>query len=163
MLLKFMVTSFLFLWLQFSCGQDTSLMVNEKRLEAHIMELAKYGQDAEGVTNRVAYSDADIAGRVYVMQLMKDAGLEVTIDFAGNIIGKRNGKDATKKPIAFGSHIDMVPNGGNYDGCVGSMGAIAVIESLNDANTRTIHPLEVMKKEVFLVVEQWQELLTILL
>ena len=75
---------------------------------------------------------------------MKKAGLEVTIDFAGNIIGKRNGKNASLKPIAFGSHIDMVPDGGNYDGCVGSISALEVIEVLNENQYITEHPLEVI-------------------
>jgi N-carbamoyl-L-amino-acid hydrolase len=59
---------------------------------------------------------------------MKKASLEVTIDYAGNIIGKRKGKNPLLKPIVFGSHIDMVPDGGNYDGCVGSIGALEMIE-----------------------------------
>ena len=63
---------------------------------------------------------------------MKKAGLDVTIDYAGNIIGKRKGKNPSLKPIAFGSHIDMVPDGGNYDGCVGSVGALEIIEVLNE-------------------------------
>ncbi len=144
MFLRISVLLFSFLCFQTSLAQNAAVRVNKDRLENHILTLATYGQDDQGVTNRVAYSDADLAGRAYVIDLMKNAGLTVHIDFAGNIIGKRAGKDASKKPIAFGSHIDMVPNGGNYDGCVGSMGAIEVIESLNDANITTIHPLEVI-------------------
>ncbi|MEP6726899.1 MAG: M20 family metallo-hydrolase, partial [Bacteroidota bacterium] len=69
---------------------------------------------------------------------------DVSIDFAGNIIGKRKGKDPSKKAIAFGSHIDMVPAGGNYDGCVGSLSAIEAIEILNENKIITTHPLEVI-------------------
>jgi len=75
---------------------------------------------------------------------MKEAELEVTIDAAGNIIGKKNGKNPSLKPIAFGSHIDMVPDGGNYDGCVGSVAALEVIEILKEKNIITNHPLEVI-------------------
>jgi N-carbamoyl-L-amino-acid hydrolase len=78
------------------------------------------------------------------MELMKKAGLDVYIDQAGNIIGKRKGRNSSLKPITFGSHIDMVPDGGNYDGCVGSVGALEVIEVLNEQKLVTKHPLEVI-------------------
>ncbi len=117
--------------------------VDQGRLEATIMSLAEFGVMENGETNRVAFSDADLAGRAYIISLMQVSGLDVSVDFAGNITGKRAGKDPSKKPIGFGSHIDMVPNGGNYDGCVGSLAAIEVIRSLNEAEIQTEHPLEV--------------------
>ena len=92
------------------------LNANQQRMEKRIAELAQFGKDANGKGYRVAYTKGDIEGRNYFMGLMKNAGLEVSIDAAGNIIGKRNGKNPSLKPIAFGSHIDMVPDGGNYDG-----------------------------------------------
>ena len=120
------------------------IRVNEKRIEQRIQEFAKFGINEKGQPYRVAYSQGDIEGRAYFMDLMKKAGLEVHIDYAGNIIGKRAGKDSSKKPIAFGSHIDMVPNGGNYDGTLGSFTALEIIEVLNDHNIITNHPLEVL-------------------
>lgn len=75
---------------------------------------------------------------------MEEAELEVSTDFAGNIIGKKPGKNPKLKPIAFGSHIDEVPNGGDYDGPVGSMGAIEVVRTLNEKGIETQHPLEVI-------------------
>ncbi|WP_374960170.1 Zn-dependent hydrolase [Gilvibacter sp.] len=117
--------------------------VNTKRLEASILDLGKIGVDDKG-TQRVAFSDADIQGREFVVKLMRAAGLEVSIDFAGNIIGKRAGRDNSLPTIAFGSHIDTVPNGGNYDGCVGSLAAIELINILNENKIVTNHPLEVI-------------------
>jgi N-carbamoyl-L-amino-acid hydrolase len=117
--------------------------VDQGRLEATIMSLAEFGVMENGETNRVAFSDADLAGRAYIISLMQVSGLDVSVDFAGNITGKRAGKDPSKKPIGFGSHIDMVPNGGNYDGCVGSLAAIEVVRTLNEAGIQTEHPLEV--------------------
>ena len=127
-------------------SQSKSILVNQERLENSILELAKFGQDPEntGELSRVAYSDGDIKGREYVISLMRKAGLEVSIDYAGNIIGKKQGTDNSKPPIAFGSHIDSVPNGGNYDGCVGSLGAIEVLQTLQDQNITTEHPLELI-------------------
>ena len=60
------------------------------------------------------------------------------------LLAEEKGKDPSKIPIAFGSHIDMVPDGGNYDGCVGSIGGIEVIETLNENNITTEHPLELI-------------------
>ncbi len=120
------------------------LSVNGKRIESRIFELAKFGVDEKGRGYRVAYTKGDIEGRAWFMELMKKAGLDPTIDAAGNIIGKRKGKNASLKPIAFGSHIDMVPDGGNYDGTLGSISALEVIEILNENNVVTEHPLEVI-------------------
>ncbi len=123
---------------------DDILKVNEMRISNRIFELAKFGLDEKGRGYRVAYTKGDIEGRAWFMDLMKKAGLNPTIDAAGNIIGKRKGKNASLKPIAFGSHIDMVPDGGNYDGPVGSLGALEIIEVLNEHNIITEHPLEVI-------------------
>jgi beta-ureidopropionase / N-carbamoyl-L-amino-acid hydrolase len=120
------------------------MKVNEQRIVNRIMELSKFGQDEQGRGYRVAYSQGDIDGRMWFIELMKKAGLEVKIDAAGNIIGKRNGKDPSLKPIAFGSHIDMVPDGGNYDGAYGSITALEIIEVLNENKVITNHPLEVL-------------------
>ena len=121
-----------------------NLKVNGKRIESRIFELAKFGVDEKGRGYRVAYTKGDIEGRAWFMELMKKAGLNPTIDAAGNIIGKRKGKNNALKPIAFGSHIDMVPDGGNYDGTLGSISALEVIEILNENNVVTEHPLEVI-------------------
>jgi beta-ureidopropionase / N-carbamoyl-L-amino-acid hydrolase len=118
--------------------------VNEQRIESRIFELAKFGVDEKGRGYRIAFSKGDIEGRAWFMDLMKKAGLNPTIDAAGNIIGKRKGKNASLKTIAFGSHIDMVPDGGNYDGTLGSISALEVIEILNENNVVTEHPLEVI-------------------
>jgi N-carbamoyl-L-amino-acid hydrolase len=75
---------------------------------------------------------------------MRDAKLTPTIDAAGNILGSRAGRDALRKPILFGSHIDSVPEGGNYDGNVGSMAAIEVAQSLGEQGISTRHPLQVV-------------------
>jgi N-carbamoyl-L-amino-acid hydrolase len=108
------------------------------------MGLAEFGKNPKGGVSRVAYSEADRGGRLYVMDLMKRAGLEPRVDAAGNIIGTRSGKTAGLLPIIMGSHIDSVPEGGNYDGDVGSLGAIEVVETLGEQQIITRHPLQVM-------------------
>jgi N-carbamoyl-L-amino-acid hydrolase len=118
--------------------------VNEARMVGRLTELAKFGRDDNGHGYRVAYSKGDQEGRAWFMAQMKQAGLEPVIDAAGNLIGKRRGKNPSLKPIAFGSHIDMVPDGGNYDGPLGSISALEVIDVLNERKLFTEHPLEVI-------------------
>ncbi len=120
------------------------LRVNGERLNAHLAELARIGATPEGGTNRVAYSDADRQGREYAMGLLRAAKLEVSVDAAGNLHGRRAGTDASLSPIAIGSHIDSVPQGGRFDGQVGSMGAIEVAERLAETRQTLRHPLEVI-------------------
>ncbi len=126
---------------------STEPRIDPMRLQGTLEKLSTFGRPAGGSftdgVSRVAYSDADVAGRAYVVGLMKDAGLEPTIDPAGNIIGRRPGLDRKARPILLGSHIDSVPSGGNFDGDVGSMSAIEVVRTLNDHKMRTHHPLEV--------------------
>lgn len=128
---------------QYAFGQ-AALKANEQRIENHIIELSKFGKDSIGRGYRVAYTKGDIEARTWFIEQMKKAGLEVNIDYAGNIIGKRKGKNPSLKTIAFGSHLDMVPDGGNYDGDVGSVGGLEVIETLNENNIVTDHPLQLI-------------------
>jgi beta-ureidopropionase / N-carbamoyl-L-amino-acid hydrolase len=68
----------------------------------------------------------------------------VSIDLAGNIVGRRAGSEAALPPLVIGSHIDSVPEGGNYDGDVGSMGAIEVAQTLAENDVKLRHSLEVL-------------------
>ena len=125
-------------------AQPNNLKINRQRIENRLLELAAFGKLPTGGAGRVAFSKADQEGRTYFIGLMRKAGLTVSIDDAGNIIGRRNGRNVALKPIGFGSHIDTVPNGGNYDGTVGSVSGLELIETLNDNNLITNHPLELI-------------------
>jgi len=124
----------------------TALRINPGRLQQSLEGLSVYGRSAGGTfadgVSRVAYSDADVAGRKYAMDLMRAAGLQPRIDTAGNITAVRPGSDSSLKPILFGSHIDSVPSGGNFDGDLGSMAAIEVMHTLQDNRLTTRHPLQ---------------------
>jgi len=124
--------------------QQQQFRINSERIMAHIRGLAEFGTNPQGGVSRVAYSDADKQGREYVLGLMKDARLDVTIDAAGNLIGRRPGSVSKLPPLLIGSHIDTVPEGGNYDGVVGSMGAIEVAQTLAEKNVALRHPFEVV-------------------
>lgn len=120
------------------------LRVNGQRLNAHLAELAAFGKTPEGGTHRVAYTEADRQGREFTMKLMREAKLDVSIDAAGNLIGRRAGSSTNLPPLCIGSHVDSVPQGGSYDGQVGSMGAIEVAQTLAESNVTLRHPLEVI-------------------
>ena len=120
------------------------IKASAERMETRIKALSVFGANNDGGVDRVAYSDADLDARKYMTGLMNDAGLRVRIDTAGNIIGRRAGQQPSLPPIMFGSHLDSVPGGGNYDGQVGSVGAIEVMDMLKTANIKTDHPLEMI-------------------
>ena len=124
-------------------GSRAQLRVNGARVNRHLAELSAFGRGPGG-TSRVAYSDADLAGRRYAMDLLRAAGLTPRIDAAGNILARREGREPSRPPILIGSHIDSVNNGGNYDGDVGSMGAIEVAQTIVESGTMLRHPLEVV-------------------
>ncbi len=118
--------------------------VNGTRLNQSIEKLSEFGRNPQGGVSRLAYSNANLAAHRWASELMRDAGLDPHVDVVGNIIGRRAGTDASRPPLLFGSHIDSVPEGGNYDGDVGSMGAIEVARTLHEHGVVTRHPLEVV-------------------
>ncbi len=125
-----------------SVAQNTTgRHIKAERLQETLAKLSEFGRNPDGGVTRWGFSEEDMAARRYVIGLMEDAGLKVRVDPAGNIFGRREGSD--KLPaILFGSHIDSVLHGGNYDGDVGSLGAIEVMRSLKDRDVQTRHPLE---------------------
>jgi len=127
-----------------AAAQASDMRANPDRMEQRIKALSTFGANPEGGVSRVAFSEADLAGRAYIRDLMREAGLSVRIDTAGNIIGRREGSEPDLPIIMFGSHIDSVPGGGNYDGDVGVIAAIEVAQLLQDNAIRTRHPLEVV-------------------
>src|SRR5215468_5678796 len=123
-------------------GADTAKFhVNSVRLQSTLEKLSEFGRNPEGGVTRIGFSETDLAAREYVSGLMKQAGLQVRVDPAGNLFGCRAGSESLPT-LLFGSHIDSVLHGGNFDGDVGSMGAIEVMRALNDHNVKTRHPLE---------------------
>jgi beta-ureidopropionase / N-carbamoyl-L-amino-acid hydrolase len=123
---------------------QSSPRVNGDRLIKHMTAMAAIGKDPGGGYSRVAYTEADRQGREYVMGLMRAAGLAVSIDAAGNISGRRAGNEPKLLPLIIGSHVDSVPQGGNYDGVVGSLSAIEVAQILAEGHSALRHPLEVL-------------------
>jgi len=138
--------SILLLLIIFKPGVQSQELVlaNSDRIESRILALASFGADADGGISRHAFSVADLKAREHMIVLMKEAGLIVRIDEAGNIIGRREGKDHQLSVICFGSHIDTVPSGGKFDGVAGVLVALETIELLNTNKIVTNHPLEII-------------------
>ena len=122
-----------------------SSRIETAALRADLEALSLIGRPAGGTfesgVSRIGYSDADIAGRKFFMDLLRQAGATVRIDAAGNIFGSRPGTDNSLPPLLFGSHIDSVPQGGNFDGCLGSLTAVQILRVLNDQRITTRRPL----------------------
>lgn len=119
------------------------LHVNGDRLNGWLTAFNTIGRTAGGI-NRVAYSEADLAGRAFTLDLMRQAGLTPRLDAAGNIFARVTGTDAALPPILIGSHIDSVTDGGNFDGPVGSFGAIEVGRTVLEQRLRLRHPLDIV-------------------
>lgn len=123
--------------------QQAPRRVNGPRLNGWLAQFDAIGRTAGGI-NRVAYSEADLAGRTFTLGLFRDSGLTPRIDTLGNIIARVPGSQAGLAPILIGSHIDSVTDGGNYDGPVGSFAAIEVARSLREQGVTLRHPLDVV-------------------
>lgn len=124
--------------------QGTAARVDAERLTRLMREQAQFGRTPAGGVERLAYSDADVACRAWVMERMREAGLVVRIDTAGNILGRRDGREPSLAPLLIGSHIDSVPDGGAFDGNVGSFSALETAWTIHDRGIRLRHPIEVV-------------------
>lgn len=118
--------------------------INKERLLDSIFMLGKIGIDASGERTRLAASDAEKEGRVFVVKQMREAGLDVVVDRIGNIFGiwqtEENRKEA---PLMIGSHIDTVINAGQYDGCYGVLTGIEIVRTLKEQKAALKRPLVV--------------------
>jgi N-carbamoyl-L-amino-acid hydrolase len=128
----------------FARADENDLRVDGTRLNATMGHMKTFGMNDAGGSNRVAYSSDNHVALTYLFSLMLESGLQPRVDVAGNLVGRREGKVAGLAPVITGSHIDTVPNGGHYDGIVGTMAAIEVARTLHEADYVTDHPLEII-------------------
>jgi len=127
---------------------NQALSIHPQRLTDSIQKLGQIGRyydetlGLDGV-NRLALTAADGEGRRHVIEQMRARGLTVTIDRIGNVYARRPGRKDSLAPIMMGSHIDSVPTAGMFDGCLGVLGALEIIHTLNDAQRQTTRPMVV--------------------
>jgi N-carbamoyl-L-amino-acid hydrolase len=117
--------------------------IDAARLWADIEGLAAITEPDRPWTRR-SFSPLFVDGRAYLRARMEEAGLSVSIDAAGNMIGRREGSEPGLGAIAIGSHSDTVPGGGRFDGIAGVVAALEVARALGESGTRLRHPLEVI-------------------
>ena len=118
------------------------LRVDGARLMRRLAALGEIGPIEGGGNNRLALTDADKEGRDLVVTWMHDLGLDVGIDEMGNVVGTRAGREPGR-PVMTGSHIDTVRTGGRYDGNLGVLAGLEVVEVLEGAGVTTRRPLAV--------------------
>jgi N-carbamoyl-L-amino-acid hydrolase len=119
-----------------------AMRVNGDRLWSRLMQMAEIGATPHGGCNRQALSDADMAGRRLLSQWAEAAGCRVRVDAVGNLFIRRPGRDDNLPVVMTGSHLDTQPTGGKFDGVYGVLAGLEVIESLNDHEMATAHPIE---------------------
>ena len=120
-----------------------SLTINSERLLNSLRELGQIGALPGGGVNRLALTDADRAGRDWVVARMQALGMTVAIDAIGNILGDYAGTEPHLPPVMTGSHIDTVRTGGLYDGNYGVLAGLEVVAALRDAGHRPRRSLRV--------------------
>ncbi len=124
----------------------TDLRIDIDRLLGRLAELAAIGaiEGTDGCA-RLALTDEDKAGRDLVCTWMRDLGMTVTVDGIGNVTGVWAGPDTdtTAAPVMTGSHIDTVRTGGRYDGNLGVLAGLEVVETLAEAGHSPARPIAV--------------------
>lgn len=121
--------------------------IDATRLRRRLEHLSTFGRPPDGSfasgVSRVAYSDADVAARAWLAEEVRAAGFVPRLDAAGNVFVRAGGEPA-RPPILFGSHIDSVPGGGNFDGDLGTLAALEVLQAVRTGAVTTWHPLEMV-------------------
>src|SRR5262245_46802125 len=97
-----------------------------QRLDA----LADLRRGPRGGADRPGFSAEEQAAHDLVAEWMREAGLEVAVEGAGTLVGRRFGTDPAAGEVWSGSHLDTVPDGGRFDGALGVVGALEAVAAL---------------------------------
>src|SRR5690349_2033681 len=119
----------------------SNLQIDSVRLWDTIHETAKFGHTPKGGVRRLTLGPEDKQVRDWFRKACEAAGLEVHVDGLGSMFGVRKGRDNSRPPVGLGSHLDTQPTGGKYDGVLGTLAALEVVRTLNDAGIETEVPL----------------------
>lgn len=123
---------------------QTNQRIDGKRLWDTLMSFAQIGGTPKGGVRRLALSAVDKAGRDRFRTECQALGLAVRVDSAGNMFARREGRDPTRLPVLFGSHLDSQPSGGKFDGALGVLAGLEVMRSMNDLGIVTEAPVELI-------------------
>ena len=119
----------------------SNLQIDSARLWDTIHETAKFGATPKGGVRRLTLGPEDKQVRDWFRKACEAAGLEVQVDALGSMFGLRKGRDMSKPPIGVGSHLDTQPTGGKFDGVLGTLAALELVRTLNDAGIETEVPI----------------------
>src|SRR3954467_2962446 len=119
----------------------SNLQIDSARMWGTIHETAKFGATPKGGVKRLTLGAEDKQVRDWFKKACEAAGLEVQVDALGSMFGSRKGRDMTKPAVGLGSHLDTQPTGGKFDGVLGTLAALEVVRTLNDAGIETETPL----------------------
>jgi N-carbamoyl-L-amino-acid hydrolase len=123
---------------------QTNQRIDAKRLWDSLMSMAQFGATPKGGVRRLTLTDIDRQGRDYFRARCEAAGLSVRVDEIGNMFARRPGRDPNRLPVLFGSHLDSQPSGGKFDGALGVIAGLEVMQSLNDLGIVTEAPVELI-------------------
>lgn len=118
--------------------------IDAERFRQRFEAFNEIGATERGGVNRPSLSDANQTARDRLVEWFADAELEVVVDEMGNIFGRREGGDDSLDPVLVGSHVDSQYNGGRFDGVVGVLGGLEMVETLNDGGVETDRPIEIV-------------------
>ncbi|HEV7322413.1 MAG TPA: M20 family metallo-hydrolase [Ensifer sp.] len=116
--------------------------VDGERLWARLMAMAKIGATPEGGSCRQALSDEDEAGRALFLGWCAARGYQFRRDRIGNLLLRRAGRNPEAGPVLIGSHLDTQPTGGRFDGVLGVLAGLEVLETLDDRAVETDRPID---------------------
>lgn len=119
----------------------SNLQIDSSRLWSTIHETAKFGSTPKGGVRRLTLGTEDKQVRDWFRDACEAAGCAVHVDALGTMFAVRPGRDMSKPPIAIGSHLDTQPTGGKFDGVLGTLAALEVVRSMNDAGIETDAPI----------------------
>ncbi|MEA9986623.1 allantoate amidohydrolase [Subtercola sp. RTI3] len=107
-------------------------------------ELAAYSTLPNGLIRRVYLTDEHRAVNALAAGWMREAGMTTWQDPAGNQCGRLEGRTPGLPALLLGSHLDTVPSAGRYDGILGVLTAIAVVDRINTLGIDLPFALEVV-------------------
>src|SRR5215471_2423013 len=119
----------------------SNLQIDSAGLWSTIHKTAQFGATAKGGVRRLTLSAEDKQVRDWFRKACEDSGLEVHVDALGSMFALRKGRDMTRPPVGLGSHLDTQPTGGKFDGVLGTLAALEVVRTLNDAGIDTDAPI----------------------